>query len=1276
MGNLVCGHAFRSLLLCALFSADFLPSGAQSLDDNWSDRFDLPGVEGTVSGCALATDGNLYIRGDLRGATGLPARQNMLHWDGRRWNSLGVSDDTIIVEGLTLRIERDRPILIAGGLLHAVADNFMPLSNPNLHGDHVIRRANGEWEIVGNAFHGTIRDLVSHEGALYAAGSFDIVGSDAIRRLARWDGSRWSEVAGGVDGSISAMAVDANGALYASGDLTRVGNLDGSLTCARWDGIRWTAIESGDVESNIEEMIASGMTMYARARERVYRLDGTRWIRFDEQLDSIYQISRFLGVDSIGGVHIGARRRSPVNSPFVLLRLSGNTWTELPHRFDTYPNALAFGRSGSFAAAGGFTIVNDSLIAPRVAMWDGSAWQALVAEGRYDGLVGDISAIEHGSDGWLYVGGSELRAPHLAGTHGILRWSEGTGWEEVGGGVNGTVAEILRDTNGHIYVGGCFDRAGNVDARNLARWNGFGWHPVGDGPDLCLSDFTFGRNRIYAVSGRTLLRWAGARWEHLAEVTGGGLYTVAASDDGSVYVGGQFGWAGGLEVNNVAQWKEGRWHSLDGGMRMRDPVYPDFSIPRLAVHVLETDGPYLYAGGMFDSAGSGLAYNIARWNGSGWQGLDSGLVGLYPGALYNLPSGERAEVRSIRVAGGRVYATGRFYGAGTWEFFRGITSVRYMSTGGGMAWWDERTGLWNSVGLRFPVTEVNDFALDGDRLFIGGPFWKVTPEARSFGVARTIVGPERIDRPIVSEALDFGQVPVGRSAGRDLIITNPATSTRTMSGTVTLEGGPFGPATEIEFRVATGYETRIPLSFSPAIVGYASGTATIHHNSTADPTPVVVRLNGLGVPLDVAYDVAPAALNFNERLTGSGTDSIMIAVRNSSASNSSLTVRAEGFLAAPFTLVSEYHYRPEYALRPVTIPPGDSTRYYVRLSKSNPGEFLQTLVLHHDGVPGGTVEIPVRATIVPRFAALRISPSSVNVGKIAIGQSMNDTIRLMSDPRSNTDLYYLPLEDSIPPFLVPRHGGNRLDPGESHIAIFTFAPETTGAFHDTLRIAQRVDGWFDTLSIPITGHAVASSPELLVSRYLVVFPTTEVDTSQTSGLFLSNHPDATEALTVTIGDLGIPFSIQHGTYTVMPSDTLYISIRFAPTQPITYRDSLFITHDAPNVPSPLKILVSGSAFATTSVHGSPHSGEEVLLTAEPNPTSGRTRIRFNVPRAGVTSLSIHSLDGREVAKLIDQRFEAGEHSIEWDAAGVESGVYLCRMKIGDAVVVGRIVVSR
>lgn len=68
-----------------------------------------------------------------------------------------------------------------------------------------------------------------------------------------------------------------------------------------------------------------------------------------------------------------------------------------------------------------------------------------------------------------------------------------------------------------------------------------------------------------------------------------------------------------------------------------------------------------------------------------------------------------------------------------------------------------------------------------------------------------------------------------------------------------------------------------------------------------------------------------------------------------------------------------------------------------------------------------------------------------------------------------------------------------------------------------------------------------------------------------------------------------------------------------------------------------------------------------LLQNYPNPFNPTTTIRYELPKAAAVSLTIFYILGQHVAKLIDERKEAGHHQVQWNA-NVPSGIYFYRLQ--------------
>ena len=72
-----------------------------------------------------------------------------------------------------------------------------------------------------------------------------------------------------------------------------------------------------------------------------------------------------------------------------------------------------------------------------------------------------------------------------------------------------------------------------------------------------------------------------------------------------------------------------------------------------------------------------------------------------------------------------------------------------------------------------------------------------------------------------------------------------------------------------------------------------------------------------------------------------------------------------------------------------------------------------------------------------------------------------------------------------------------------------------------------------------------------------------------------------------------------------------------------------------------------------------------LFQNYPNPFNPTTAINYQLPITNYVKLSVYDLLGNEVAILVNARQIAGKYSIKWDASNYPSGVYFCKLSVGN-----------
>jgi hypothetical protein len=162
---------------------------------------------------------------------------NLRKWDGNSLTVVGGSPRR--VSALAVFDDGSGPALYAGGFFSSPAQN--------------IAKWNGlGWSSLGSGIGpGTVYALrVFDDGsgpALYAGGKFDTAGGVAVNNIAKWDGTSWSRLLGGIEGRVFALEVfdDGNGpALHVGGDFTIAGVILAD-NIAKWDGSSWSRLGGG-----------------------------------------------------------------------------------------------------------------------------------------------------------------------------------------------------------------------------------------------------------------------------------------------------------------------------------------------------------------------------------------------------------------------------------------------------------------------------------------------------------------------------------------------------------------------------------------------------------------------------------------------------------------------------------------------------------------------------------------------------------------------------------------------------------------------------------------------------------------------------------------------------------------------------------------------------------------------------------------------------------------------------------------------------------------------
>jgi hypothetical protein len=369
-----------------------------------------------------------------------------------------------------------------------------------------------------------------------------------------------------------------------------------------------------------------------------------------------------------------------------------------------------------------------------------------------------------------------------------------------------------------LGIGGAFHIPGAVPGNNVARWTGTEWLPMsfglnsgdvwaltewddGTGPTLYAGGtFTHATGELAHGVGR----WTGTRWADVGGGVGGAAYAMTSFDDGggsALYVAGDFSGASGApNTPGIAKWNGSRWSGVGGGLTLGR----GFGANALAVFD-DGAGPELYVAGIFSAAGGTPARNIARWNGSAWSPVGSGIDSW----AYEMTVADDGSGPALFVAGALTNAGGIPTRVAKWQNGRwSAVGPEGGPTGSviGLVGFDDGTG---------PALFALDVGISGSRLLKwNGAVWSVAAAwGPSFGTGALTVFDDGTGPCLFAATSTFGDICC--VAKWDARRGGSVNSAYASPYDVLTIGGPAGASARL-LRVGVGDPVTVSLGAAPA----------------------------------------------------------------------------------------------------------------------------------------------------------------------------------------------------------------------------------------------------------------------------------------------------------------------------------------------------------------------------------------------------------------------------------------------------------------------------
>ena len=585
-------------------------------------------------------------------------------WNGTSWSSVGVNKSFWTIFNSKSSIERS---LFSNSLYYCTLNDTAYISNEQTNAGRLFR-INSSSEVTQfysnsspfSSEFGNSHIVKDSNNNLYVIGNFTTIEGISANRIARWNGTAWSALGEGLsEFEFSYFAPIVKNRLFVEGNdiYFLYFKIDAGIEVKKWNGTSWSSVFSSNY--HLQNWAGSAYISGICKYQNDFYIFGQFTNTNGIETNNI---AKWNGT-AWSALGTGIRRNSALFSSILSVKADSN---------------------GNIFVVGSFNLAG-SVTTNGIARWNGTAWSALGS--GTSSVNSGINDMQIDSNNNVYVGGSFTTIGGITANR-IARWN-GTAWSALGEGItNGNVNDILIDGS-DIYVSGDFLLSGTNKVTRIAKWNGSSWIKpftnkviTGNGPLVKISNdfYIISQSNVFFYDSfinesfpiatnsapNVMASWNGTAWSIFGCSNGGRINDIIEGANGDIF----FALSGttvlnstgsSTTVNRIARWNGTTWNALGTGLNGNG-----FGLTK--------DGSNnIFVCGAFTNAGGTTTNRVAMWNGTAWSALGTGVNSTCTGIKYD-------------TSNNILYAMGGFTTAGS------ATGVNYVARWNGTAWSGLGTG--------------------------------------------------------------------------------------------------------------------------------------------------------------------------------------------------------------------------------------------------------------------------------------------------------------------------------------------------------------------------------------------------------------------------------------------------------------------------------------------------------------------------------------------------------------------------------------------------------
>lgn len=421
------------------------------------------------------------------------------------------------------------------------------------------------------------------------------------------------------------------------------------------------------------------------------------------------------------------------------------------------------------------------------------------------------------------------------------------------------------------------------------------------------------------------------------------------------------------------------------------------------------------------------------------------------------------------------------------------------------------------------------------------------------GIGRALKEPQMV---VSQEELNFGEVLLGESVSRNLLIQNTGDLTLLLFG-IASQDSHFVVHID-SAQVEGGQSYYIAVTFSPSDTLEIQTTLELRSN---DPNNYIryIPLRGKGRRQTQQIAVSPSYFDFNEVLINSAATQYLWIGNSGERSLTILNI-----------LSNNPHFRPQTTN--FSLGMGEYKQVSVVFSPDSVKAFSGKLVIVSDDPVADSLVIPLAGTGRDYFdQEIVVSPDSLHFNQVALNNRKTLSIRI--DNLGEKMLEILQITSSNPVFST-NLTSLQIAPQSWQTVNVSFIPISPISYSDTLKIISN-DPKNDTVMVYLNGIGREPLPQkIAISDTILNFGEVPTDRSKSKTLRISNQGERTlEISQIAVSDS--QFHINKQWLILNPGETHDLTVTFSPDASGLMSAILTIQSNDPDTPE-LKISLTGT----------------------------------------------------------------------------------------------------